>query len=136
MSIRLTDEVRARLERQASAARERPATYAARVLDEGVRAAAHPGITFRPAPAGGRMAAVVDGPDVAEVVKVVQGLDVRGQARIVETAQWLGLAEHKVRAALDYYAEFTDEIEDELALRADAELQLAARLAAQRDLLG
>jgi hypothetical protein len=135
MSVRLGDEVRARLERQAGLARERPATYAQRLIDEGLRAAAHPGIVFRSTPTGGRVAAVADGPDVAEIVRIVRGLESRGDERVGEAARWFDLPEHKVRLAIGYYAEFTPEIDEELRLRADAEQRVRAQLERQRDLL-
>lgn len=136
MSVRLHDEVRSRLDRQARLAHEPPASYAARLIDEGMRTAAHPGIVFRPTPTGARLAALADGPDVVEVVNVVRGLESRGQDRVHEAATWLDLPERKVRIALDYYAEFPIEVDDELELRADAEERLREQLQRQHDLLG
>jgi hypothetical protein len=135
MSVRLDEEVRSRLNRQAQLASEPPASYAARLIDEGLRCASHPGITFRSTPTGGRLAALPDGPDVAEVVRVLQGLESRGQDRIAEAAAWLDLPERRVRIAVAYYAEFSDEIDRELAARADAGQRLQEQLEREQDLL-
>lgn len=113
-----------------------PARYAARVLDEGLRIAAHPGITFRSSPTGGRLAALVDGPDIVEVVKVVRGLEPSGDDRIHEAAIWLDLPERKIRTALDYYADFPEEVDAELEIREQAEADFVQRLERRRDLLG
>lgn len=136
MSVRLGENVRVRLERQAVLAHERPASYAARLIDEGVRSAAHAGIVFRSTPTGGRVAAVTDGPDIAEVIKVLNGLETRGERRVRDAASWLDLPDHKIRIALDYYGEFAGEIDDELELRAEAEDRLRAQLERHDDLLG
>lgn len=136
MSVRLPGEVRSRLEQQARVAHEPPARYAARILDEGLRIAAHPGIVFRSTPTGARLAGLADGPDVVEVIKVVGGLESTGEDRVREAARWLGLPERKIRRALDYYADFPDEVDAELRMREQAEAELAERFDRRRDLLG
>jgi len=136
MTVRLDEDARTRLEQQARLARERPATYASRLIEEGMRTAAHPGVVFRPTPSGGRVAALADGPDVAEVVRILLGLESRGDAKVREAATWLDLPERKVRIALDYYGEFGDEIDQELHDRSEAERRLQEQLMRQHDLLG
>ena len=74
---------------------------------------AHPGIVFRPGPAG-RRAAVAGGPDVWEVIRVVRNVEAP-KKRVVVAADWLSLSEAQVRAAIDYYAAFQEEIEDWIA---------------------
>jgi hypothetical protein len=71
---------------------------------------AHPGIVFRPGPAG-RRAGLVGGPDVWEVVRVLRDVEARDEAAIAMTAKLTGLAIHQVRAAARYYQEFTDEVD-------------------------
>lgn len=50
----------------------------------------HPGIHFRSGPAG-RRPALVDGPDVWEVVRVLHNVEATGERAVEEAAQWLGL---------------------------------------------
>lgn len=82
---------------------------ALRLIDEGLRMEAHPGILFRPGPSG-RRPGLVGGPDVWEVARVLRELsaDEGGLARAVELTD---LALHQVRAAARYYTEYSDEID-------------------------
>ena len=81
---------------------------AQRLVDEGLRMAAHPGVVFRSGPAG-RRAALVRGPDMWEVVALTRRLSVRSEEAVTEAAAWLGLSEGEVRSALAYYGEFPAE---------------------------
>jgi hypothetical protein len=83
---------------------------AARLIDEGLRMEAHPGIVFRGGPAG-RRAGLVGGPDVWEVARVLR--DTRGteEERIRRTAGLTDLPVNLVRAAARYYREFREEID-------------------------
>jgi hypothetical protein len=83
----------------------------------------HPGIVFRPGPAG-RRPAIVNGPDVWEVIGVFRELDASGEEAIGETAELTGLDGRQVRAAVRYYADFRREI-DEWIERARAEADRA-----------
>ncbi|MGI8607899.1 MAG: hypothetical protein ACR2MY_01535 [Candidatus Dormibacteria bacterium] len=85
------------------------------LLDEGVRSTRHPGIVFRPGPAG-RRAAVVGGPDVWEVVSVWREND----SDIRTTADYLSLPLVVVTSALDYYHWYSAEVDDWIR-RNDAE---------------
>ena len=64
------------------------------------------------------------GPDVAEVIDVLTGLDAEGDGRIAETATWFGVHPSQVRAALGYYTAFRDEV--------DAQIDLRHRIAAEQ----
>ena len=79
----------------------------------------HPGIVFRPGPTG-RRPGLVGGPDVWEVIRVVQNVEAEGDRAIQEAAHWLGLTAAQVRIAMDYYADHSAEIDDWLA-RVDAQ---------------
>jgi hypothetical protein len=81
---------------------------------------AHPGVTFRPTPLGGRIAGLVRGPDVVEVIRVIDDLDATGEGAVAEAAEWLGLELPEVRVALRYYAAFPDEVGTELRRRRNA----------------
>jgi len=83
---------------------------AERYIDEGRRMDDHPGVHFRPGPAG-RRAALVGGPDVWEVISTLRSGEDRGDEPIIATAGHLSLPAPSVRAALRYYGAFTEEIE-------------------------
>lgn len=74
----------------------------------------HPGIVFKDGPSG-RRAALALGPDVWEVVKVLQEIDERGEQAVAASAELLALTEARVRVAMHYYAAFSEEIDAEIA---------------------
>jgi hypothetical protein len=80
-------------------------------IEEGLRMARHPGIVFRDGPTG-RRAALIDGPDVWEVISAVW--DVRGdEAEVLQIAETgIGITSFAARAALQYYEAYRDEIDD------------------------
>ena len=107
-----------------------------RLIDEGLRMDAHPGIVFRDGP-GGRRAGLPAGPDVWEVVGLLRGLRGSVEKRAAHAAEQLGLSVAQVRAASGYYTEFTDEIDGEIAANdAAADRNLAAWEAERRLLSG
>jgi predicted transcriptional regulator len=110
MSVRLSDDVLRRLRRSADAASESASGLAARLVDEGLRLTAHPGIVFKSGP-GGRRAALIRGPDVWQVVSLLRSLEVRGDKAVAAAAEWLNLTDAEIRVALAYYGEFSDEID-------------------------
>lgn len=78
---------------------------------------AHPLVVFRDGPSG-RRPVLVGGPEVADVIGVIVGGDIPVDQRRPRAAALLGMREALVDAALAYYADFTDEIDAELADRA------------------
>jgi len=135
VSVRLSDQVAQRLRERAAADDEAVSGLAQRLVDEGLRMEAHPGIVFRPGPSG-RRAALMRGPDVWEVVGLLRSLDISGEAAIVEAARWLGLAEAQVRAALGYYGAFPDEVDSQVAANQAASEQAEREWETQQRLLG
>lgn len=114
LSIRMPDETREQLEATAEAHGSTRSTLMQRYVEEGLRMDRHPGIVFRPDPAG-RRPGLAGGPDVWEVVRVVRNVETRGDGAIAETASWLGLSAAQVRTAVDYYADYPAEIDAWLA---------------------
>ena len=114
LSIRIPDETRKQLEATAEARGETRSTLMQRYIEEGLRMDRHPGIVFRPGPAG-RRPGLAGGPDVWEVVRVVRNVEMRGDRAITEAAGWLGLSVAQVRIAVDYYADYPAEIDTWLA---------------------
>lgn len=94
-------------------------TLAAELIDEGLRMDAHPAIVFRDGPTG-RRAAIAGGPDVAEVIASIIGGDVGVDERRTRASDLMCLSLHLVDAALAYYADHTDAIDEEIAARIEA----------------
>ena len=115
-----------RLKRGAARRAESISAVGERLIDEGLRMEAHPGILFRDGPSG-RRAALAGGPDVWEVVGLLQGLRGSVEKRVSAAAVQLGLTDTQVRTTSRYYAEFTDEIDAEIALNDEtADREMAA----------
>lgn len=111
LSLRVRVDLHDRLTRRAlGAGNESRSRLAARLIDEGLRMDAHPGIVFRPGP-GGRRAGLSKGPDVWEVARVLRDIGMIGERAVEKTAQLTGLAVHEIRAAAGYYEEFSDEVD-------------------------
>ena len=103
-----------RLKSDAARREESISSAGERLIDEGLRMEAHPGITFRDGPSG-RRAGLAAGPDVWEVVGLLRGLRGDLEERVAAAATQLDLTDAQVRATSRYYAEFTDEIDAEIA---------------------
>ena len=115
-----------RLKRRAAQQGESISSAGERLIDEGLRMEAHPGIVFRDGPAG-RRAALATGPDVWQVVPLLKGLEGSLDERIAAIAEQLWLTERQVRAVSRYYAEYTAEIDAEIAENDEiADRELAA----------
>lgn len=114
-SARWRSDVVDRLSRRSAAAGTSKSRLAERYVDEGTRMDEHPGIIFRGGPTG-RRAAVAAGPDVWEVIASLKESKARGQGAIVETADYLGLSQTQVRAALSYYGAYPEEIDERIRL--------------------
>lgn len=104
-----------------------------RFVREGLACAAHPGIVFKPGPAG-RRAALAGGPDVWEVVAALRSTRGSESRRVKAVADQLGLHERQVLIALEYAAAHRAEIEARAAANDEA-LARAERLAAERQRL-
>ena len=103
-----------RIRARAEARGERLSDALRRYAEEGDRAEGHPGIVFRPGPAG-RRAALAGGPDVWEICWVARQAGGGNQvpARLAEE---LSLTPDRVAVALRYAAEFPEEIEARIEL--------------------
>lgn len=119
-----------RLSRRSESAGANRSRLAERYVDEGIRMDEHPGIIFRGGPTG-RQAALPAGPDVWEVIAFAKGLDERGEAAIARTAELANLSPSQVRAAVRYYSEFRDEIDERI--KRNIEEADAAEAAWQRE---
>jgi hypothetical protein len=115
ISIRFTPLLLARLRQRANAMTGASvAGLAQRLVDEGLRMADHPGVTFKDGPSG-RRAALAFGPDVWEIIKFLREVDERGPAAIDAAAEVFALDASRIAAAISYYGDYSDEIDAEIA---------------------
>ena len=125
-----------RLKRGAAQRAESLSSAGERLIDEGLRMDAYPGIVFRDGETG-RRAALDVGPDVWQIVPLLRDLEGSLEERIAATAERMELTERQVRAVSRYYAEFTDEIDAEIAENDEAaEREYAAWKNARKLLTG
>lgn len=134
-SLRLPDPVKERLDRRAARSHEKASSLAVRLIDEGLRMDEHPGVAFHDSPAHGRVACLAGGPDIAEVIDVLTGLEAEGDDRISETATWFGIHPSRVRIAMGYYTAFSDEIDRQIGLRRREAAEARGRYEAEQALL-
>ena len=123
-SLRLGPETIRQLSEEAGRLRVPARTLAQELVEEGLRLRRHPGISFIER-ASGRRAALTKRPRLS-VAQVVQS--VRASADLSEAAAYLDLSLSDLERALDYYADFTAEIDAEIEQRqrdADREEHLA-----------
>ena len=135
LSVRFReDRVLEQLRTEAAARGLSSSALAEQLIDEGLRARRHPLVGFRDGPAG-RRASLVGGPDVSEVIGGLVGGDVPVAKRVARAVEVFGWRREQVEAALAYYAEFTDEIDAELAANAAAAEEAETLWRRQQDLL-
>lgn len=95
------------------------AGLAQRLIDEGLRMADHPGVIFKDGPSG-RRAALAYGPDIWEVVTFLREIDERGPAAVDAAAEVFAADASRISTAISYYADYSDEIDAEIADADDA----------------
>ena len=133
LSLRVAAPLAEDLRQRSEAAGVSAAALAQRLLDEGLRLERHPAIAFRGGPSG-RRAGLPRGPDVWEVVSVLRRIDAEGDAAVAEAAEWLGQPTQEIRVALEYYADYPDEVDARLH-REDEEQERLRRTTERRQLL-
>jgi hypothetical protein len=122
-SVRMSEQTLERLEAGARRRGEPKSRTAERLIEEGLRMDDHAGIVFRDGPTG-RRATLVAGPDVWEVIEALRGTKLRGEEAIAATSEWGNLSQSQVRAAVRYYADYPEEIDERIELnRREAERQ-------------
>jgi uncharacterized protein (DUF433 family) len=111
-TLRLAPGIRQRLSEWARRAGLPERSLAQRYVEEGLRHDAHPLIQFLDGPSGRRASLVGRGLDVWEVIATVRDND--GSFR--ESAEYLEVPVGLVEAAVAYYGEYRDEIDQEIGL--------------------
>jgi hypothetical protein len=132
-SLRLDDQLRARLAALAAVEETSVTAIIERFLREGLAVAEHPGITFKPGPSG-RRAALAGGPDVWEIAAALRQTSGSEAERVAALAREFGIHERQVVAALNYAAANREEIEKRVRAN-DMALQEAERVAIERQSL-
>jgi hypothetical protein len=128
-SFRLARDVVDRLDRYAASVGSNRNTVTERFLEEALRLVEHPGVAFRDGPSGRRPGLAGSGLDVWEVVESVSD----NAGSVPDAAEYLGIAQRLVAAAMRYHAAYPGEIDAWIAANhelADRELELYER---QRD---
>lgn len=108
-------------------------SLAERLLDEGLRTERHPLIVFRAGASGLRRPALVG--TRLYVWQIVDTVRESGGS-VAAAAEYLGLPEHHVRAAVDYYADFTDEVDQYTAEEREFERRERERWERSQRVLG
>jgi uncharacterized protein (DUF433 family) len=117
-SFRLSRRTLEQLDAMARATGESRNALADRLLSEAIKTAAHPLIRFQPGALSRRRALVVGTRlYVYQVISTLRGND----GDVDQTAQDFGLARQLVQAALAYYADFTDEVDQDATVAAQLE---------------
>lgn len=130
-TLRLPAGTRARLTQHARRAGLPERALAQRYLEEGLRHDAHPLIQFLDGPTGRRASMVGSGLDVWEVIATVRDND----GSVEEAAAYLEIPLGLVQAAVAYYGEYRDEIDQEIELNeAEYRRGLEASAAGERAL--
>lgn len=106
-TFRLPDELLAALQNRAGERGESANALAERLLEEGLRRDAHPLIDFREGAAGRRPALVGTRLDVGRIVDTW----LNSSKSVADTADYFNLPERHIRAALQYYAAFQEEVD-------------------------
>ena len=115
ISIGLEGDSLERLDEHSRETGESRSAAAERLIEEGLRMARHPGIVFRDG-ATGRRPALADGPQVWALARIFRewplGSDDAIERAAADTAERMELPPHAVLAAIRYYLEYRDEIDD------------------------
>ncbi len=109
LSVRVDDDLLQRLEDQCRKSGQSRSALAKQLLEEGLRMERHPGIVFRPGPAG-RRPALVAGPDVWEIARIFRDWEGAPEDKLPYLVDELLLTPQQVETAAGYYDEFREEI--------------------------
>ena len=132
-TLRLAPGMRQRLTEWARRAGLPERTLAQRYVEEGLRHDAHPLIQFLDGPSGRRASLLGRGLDVWEVIATIRDND----GSIAQAADYLQVPTGLVEAAVAYYGEYQDEIDQEIALNeAEYERGRSAAAAGEQALRG
>jgi hypothetical protein len=113
-SARFSAEIVELLDARSERLGQSKARVAERLIEEGLRIEAFPGIVFRSGPTG-RRAGMAGGPDVWEIVRDLQGVTAESAADpIAAVARISGLDPAVIELAASYYAAHPDDIDERI----------------------
>ena len=128
-SVRISDMARSRIAARAASDGVSASALLDQLIVEGIDQIDYPGVIFR-GPAHDRRAALIDGPDVWEIVAKLQELDGPDEHRIAVLSEESDLDARLIRFALDYAADHAQEIRDQI--ERDREISERIRETARR----
>ena len=129
-STRMDDDVRADLIEYAGQSDVSSSKLVNRYVKEGLRMDKHPAIAFRTSPQGRRSAVLAARPGV-QVIDII-GTFKAEQQDLAATARYFHVSDDDVNAVLRYYADYKDEIDQDLGAHRDAQ-ENYKRVLEQRD---
>jgi uncharacterized protein (DUF433 family) len=109
-TLRLAEGTRQRLAERARRAGVAERTLAQRYVEEGLRHDLHPLVQFLDGPSGRRASLVGRGLDVWEVIATVQD----NGGSVAHAADYLQVPVGLVEAAVAYYGEYRDEVDEQI----------------------
>lgn len=108
IAFRFDPRTVARLQRRAKEARTAQTALAERYIEEGLRQDEHPLIHFREGEAGRRAALLGSRLSVADVITTIR----QNESSVEQAADYLEIPVEQVEAALRYYADYKDEVDE------------------------
>ena len=115
-SARFSAEVIDLLDARSERLGESRARVAERLIEEGLRIEAFPGIVFRSGPTG-RRAGIAGGPDVWEIVRDLKGVVGEGSTDpIAAVVVVTGLDRNVVELAANYYAAYPGDVDERIQM--------------------
>ena len=134
LTLRVDADSFERLDAESKRTKQTRSELAKRLIEEGLRIDAHPGIVFRPGVMG-RQPALADGPRVWVVARVFREMKGSFDEAVARTAELMELAPHQVRTAARYYAEYREEVDEWLRILDEEAEQAQAAWQREQNLL-
>jgi hypothetical protein len=129
-SARFSAAVVDRLEDESERSGQSKARIAERLIEEGLRVEAFPGIVFRSGPAG-RRAGLAGGPDVWELVRDLKAAAKEGaKDPIAAVGRISGVDRSAIELAAAYYADYPDEVDERIRMGEESAARLRSALGA------
>ena len=138
VSIQLDDATSGELDEHVRETGESRSVATERLVEEGLRMARHPWVFFRTEPAG-RRPVLMGGPDVWMVARLFRELPLDSEEAIERAADHSiallsHLPRHMVLAAIRYYVEYHDEIDEWMRILDDESERAEAEWLRKREL--
>ena len=137
VSIGIGDVALRRLDELGRESGESRSAAAARLVEEGLRMARHPGIVFRDG-ATGRRPALADGPQVWVLAEIFREMPLDNTEAIERAADYtaalMELTREQLSEAINYYLDYRDEIDEWIRRNDEAAEQAYAEWVRKQEL--